>query len=109
MKKTIQATSKRHEWFCGAFFVVEKFVDAGKRTRFQIVCSRSKVLISKRAIKAMANDEYRREHVPEIWRVREPDWYYLRVCSPFGEIVGGSNHKQVVSIAKCIMKELKIK
>ena len=108
MKKTIQATSKSHKWPCGEMFKVRRFLDAGGRTRFQIVRKQvSPMLISKRAIKAIANDEYTATASDAgLWGDR---YYYLSIRSPFGRAVYWRERQRAVSIAKSIMRELKIK
>ena len=101
IKKTIQATSKSHRWLCGVDFKVEKFIDSGGRTRFQIVCNHNKInLISKQAIKAMANNEY--------VKTRNSHILCLSVASPFSEYIYNADRREVVAIAKYIVQELKI-
>ena len=102
MKKIIQATSNFYKWPGCETFRVQRFIDAGWRTRFQIVRNRRRaplVLISKRAIKAMANNEY----------IRYGHWDSLQVNSPFGKTIHKCDRQQIILIAKSIMRELKIK
>ena len=113
MKKTIRATSKTHKWVCGVSFRVEKFRDAGGHTRFQIAHKGAPlVLISKRAIKAMANDEYTASMNYRYYNHRDYSScrsYSLGVHSSFGETTRTHDRQRIVSIAKCIVRELKIK
>ncbi len=109
MKKTIQATSKRHKWTCGSYYTVEKFIDAERRTRYQIVMdypqATDKILISKRAIKAMANNEYKTKNHDAFFTT-----HILPVASPYGYYTGNEHQRaKFVRAAKAIVRELDIK